>query len=937
MNDFLIRLARGEQPVAAAASSDVVEAPKGEHVARNAPRALSFASPSLDALGRCSTVRERMEVLRVDAAAAPTSDVVTFAARNRSRWALEVLVQRFTRGLLDWDSLRVELLRAHASGPEVASTLEQISPSKLWLLRQALSSHHLDPEAEHAILVAVADRVLAGERFDKSALPALAVNLIGAGLDKHVRQLLRIYTSDTYLRHALTVELAHPRFGGSHELLLSRFNQIYRRFGLEPVTTEGPGSVPFTQLRAEPAERIEGGPLVSVIMSCWSPGEELLLAVRSIIDQTYQNWELLVTDDASPDEFSHVLDQVAAMDTRIRVVRNAENAGTYVRRNEALDLAQGEFVTMQDSDDWSHPRRIEIQVRDLLDAQHRLANIIYNVRLTEDLSLYSERGMQLGLCEPAIMFRRERVMEKVGYFDDIRKAADREFRQRLEAVTGVPVAVVGPEIPLVLMLADVGSLSGSDFRGKWVHPARIAYRSSMLRTHDLISDGEQTALFPARQVSRTLDAPEALLGRSTAPSHLDLLVILDGRSHATRRSFLAGVVEELRAALECGLTIGVMHSDSLLGGKQQGYFDLPLQRLIDEEGLHRVIEGQQISASTVVVRHAVSAQGHPAETLQVATDRVVIVEDASGGDKRGLSFAKGDVVDTVTAWFSAEATWQTAEPRPLPPAIESVVVDEDDLRIVVRCAEVSGHASLELRGAEVTPIQHTPLKPRASAVEDEEPVERLLAARLPLSTIGSEPFQVVARLGSYAYVLEVELARVLTLSATHLLVRRPGQRLQLISGDAAPSHSLRAMVRAIHIDDGRLKLNIEPDERAKLTRVVAVREVRGTLRRRGLALKATADGHTLASRQIAPLAEVRWRLFGIFQTPVGRVQHPLFFDAGLQAASSGEWHAQPDGDHVIQLGREGRQGRATDIKQTGSSRPGRFRRWLHGRTGTVST
>lgn len=936
MNDFLTIFARGEQPKSAASAIGGAEIVDQDVHAKKGVPLMAFNAPSLAALDPLSSVRERISVLRLDSKSVSTADLVTFAARNRSRWGLEALVQRFTRGLVDWNGFREELLRGHSASGPAHSVVEQLSATKLWLLRQALLSHHLDLESEHALLVAVADRVVEGERFDRSALPALAVNLIGAGLDDHVQKLLRLYTSETYLRHALTVELAHPRFGGSHELLLERFNQVYRRFGLETVTTEGDGTVPFTRLRAQPAELIQDGPLVSVIMSCWSPGEELLLAVRSIVDQTYQNWELIVTDDASPHEFNPILEEVSAMDPRVRVVRNDVNGGTYVRRNEALNLARGEFVTMQDSDDWSHPRRLEIQSRDLQTAPDRLANIIYNVRLTEDLSLYSERGMQLGLCEPAIMFRRKKVLRKIGYFDDVRKAADREFRQRLEAATGIPVAVVGPEIPLVLMLADVGSLSGSDFRGKWVHPARIAYRSSMLRTHDLISDSEHSPVFPARQTARTLDAPEALLGRSTAPSSMDLVVVLDGRAHSGRRPFLAGVVEELRTALESGLTVGVMHSDSLFGGKQQGYFDASLQRLVDEEGLHRVIDGQHVNAETVVIRHAVALQGHPTERRSIATNRVVVVEDAGGGDARGTTFAKPDVIEIAAGWFGTEPEWHVAAPRPLPPTVEAVVVDADELRITVKHSAGSGAVSVKLRAEQLkgAPLPGVELRPAG----DEGP-DVVTAVRLPIDVLGDKPFQIVAQVDSYDYVLDVEVPRILSRSADRVLVRRPHQRLQLVDrdslrvdvpgGDGQPS--VQASIRSISVADGRVTLEIEADGHTRLTRVVAIREVHGRLRRRGLALKTSGEGQLIASRQVLPLAELRWQLFGVFQTAEGRVQHPLGFAPELQTSDGDGWRVRVLGDHVMHIVPSSRPDSTPDSQPVVGARARLLHRWLRRR------
>src|SRR5690606_9419641 len=61
------------------------------------------------------------------------------------------------------------------------------------------------------------------------------------------------------------------------------------------------------------------------------------------------------------------IDVCAALDARIHLLRHEQNQGTYAARNTALSVAQGEFVTGQDADDWSHPRRIERQISSLQD------------------------------------------------------------------------------------------------------------------------------------------------------------------------------------------------------------------------------------------------------------------------------------------------------------------------------------------------------------------------------------------------------------------------------------------------------------------------------------------------------------------------------------------------------------------------------------------
>lgn len=903
-NDFLIRFAANENPEPALLAGGAPD--RGIGVEELSGLSTSqFSVPSLQSLAPDSEVRERLSVLRIDPNKLPTPDLVTFGARNRSNWALDALSQRLTFGLLDWAGFRAELVRAFEAKRDYEPVIDRIAANDLWWFRQTLHSHHLDDEVERVLLIAVAERVLAGEKLDQRAVTALAVNLVGVGLDDLLRQLLRIDSTESYVRHALLVELEHPRFGGSHDLLLARFNQMYRRFGLEAIELSGEGSVPFTRLRAHPAERIDSGPLVTVIMSCWSPGEEILLAVQSVIDQTYQNWELIVTDDASPEKHAQILGQVAAMDPRIRVVRNDVNGGTYIRRNEALARARGEFVTMQDSDDWSHPRRLEIQVRDLESRPERYANIVRNVRLTEDLSLYSERGMQLGLCEPAIFFRRATVLEKIGFFDDVRKAADREFRQRLEAATGVPVATVGPEVPLVLMLADVSSLSGSDFRGKWVHPARVAYRSSMRRFHHMIKDGECSPLLPPRQESRTLHAPTALLGHNTAPERVDLLVVLDGRPSAERRHFIAEVVQEAEAAIDAGYSVGVLHADSLTGGKELGYFDASMQHLVDNGHLHRILEDQPIDVGTVVVRHAGAVQGHQHARRPVSAERVVVVEDRNGGDERGVTFAKRDVVDTAREWFGVAPEWFVAAARPLPPAILSVAVDGADMRVALAHWSADCAVSLELQGARTTPVG---LSVRAGELVDPVPREMSKIGRVALDEVGYEPFAVVARIGSYTYRLDVDVTQVLATSTAPMLMRRPHQQLQLLDAKSSVGSVdsyelrrdlLRASVTAVGLQDERVVLEIETSEKAKLVEVVVIRDVGGVLRRREFVVEDATLSTTIASRSFQDIAGARWRVYGVFETPTGRIQYPIDMSSAPRTNDVEGWWVRLSDDQTM--------------------------------------
>lgn len=104
-------------------------------------------------------------------------------------------------------------------------------------------------------------------------------------------------------------------------------------------------------------------PLITVAMPIYNAGKYLRLAVLSIVEQTYQNWELLIIDDGSTDS---ALDSVSDIhDSRIKVISDGANKGLAARLNEAIDLANGQYLARMDQDDISLPERFKIQVEAL--------------------------------------------------------------------------------------------------------------------------------------------------------------------------------------------------------------------------------------------------------------------------------------------------------------------------------------------------------------------------------------------------------------------------------------------------------------------------------------------------------------------------------------------------------------------------------------------
>ena len=91
--------------------------------------------------------------------------------------------------------------------------------------------------------------------------------------------------------------------------------------------------------------------LVSIIMPSYNTAPYIRETIQSVLDQTYQNWELIIVDDCSTDNTDEVVASIK--DKRIRYLKNEKNSGAAVSRNRSLSEAKGRWIAFLDSDDRS--------------------------------------------------------------------------------------------------------------------------------------------------------------------------------------------------------------------------------------------------------------------------------------------------------------------------------------------------------------------------------------------------------------------------------------------------------------------------------------------------------------------------------------------------------------------------------------------------------
>jgi hypothetical protein len=514
-----------------------------------------------------------------------------------------------------------------------------------WLLALArvLAAQNIDA-ADHRHALALFDAVFdrhGADQFGPEDQTVFAQLLFLSGEHARCAQLLvELRKLPEVVAHYLRCDLMNPfTADGKADIRgwLDLVNSPLVTAGLQPVRLREGNDLPFDRLRAD-AARSHDGPLVSVIMTAFQPDSSLESSVRSILDQTWRGIELILVDDDSGAKYRGEFEACAAVDPRVRVLRQPVNGGTYVARNAGIEAARGQFVTFQDSDDWSHPERIERQLEPLLADAGLVASRSLAVRAHGDLTHQWLGYAAQRLNASSLLFRREPVLEKLGYFDSVRKGADAEYAFRLEAAFGRRIHDVMQ--PLAYTRLRQSSLSRSDFVLGWSAPARIAHQGAYREWHREVAHGESPYL-PRHPQRRPFPVPSSFLervpGAPTPTRHYDVVFLDDWQSHSGPRE---GGLEEATILAERGLRVGLVHLEAIgrMTAARQ-HVDLQVQQAVSLGSVDRVLLDEDVSTALLIVRDPMALQFAPTSRAAFHADRVVIMITRAVSDYPGLSLA----------------------------------------------------------------------------------------------------------------------------------------------------------------------------------------------------------------------------------------------------------------------------------------------------------
>lgn len=209
-------------------------------------------------------------------------------------------------------------------------------------------------------------------------------------------------------------------------------------------------------------------PTVSVIVTTFKPDLQLLaLSLLSVIRQSYPSLEIIVVDDCSPPDIGVMIEscvQTVREESPHSIVylRNDVNLGQYCSRNNAMAVARGQFIAIQDDDDLSHPERIRLQLEPMFQSEGVVATHAYHLRVSEQSRLMVD-GDGIGELEgdaPVSFIWRREVFDTLGSFLPSRTRGDIEFRARVRRrYSEQAIAIVRQ--PLVLMRGGMGTVSSS--------------------------------------------------------------------------------------------------------------------------------------------------------------------------------------------------------------------------------------------------------------------------------------------------------------------------------------------------------------------------------------------------------------------------------------------------------------------------------------------
>lgn len=136
-------------------------------------------------------------------------------------------------------------------------------------------------------------------------------------------------------------------------------------------------------------------PEISIIMPNYNCAHFIGEAIKSVLVQTYHDWELIICDDCSTDDSVKIITEYTIGEPRISLICNKYNIGVAQARNEAILQSKGDYVAFLDSDDIWYPHKLEYQIEFMRKHEVGICYMAYDI--------INEAGLKIDSVQPPLM------------------------------------------------------------------------------------------------------------------------------------------------------------------------------------------------------------------------------------------------------------------------------------------------------------------------------------------------------------------------------------------------------------------------------------------------------------------------------------------------------------------------------------------------------
>lgn len=210
-------------------------------------------------------------------------------------------------------------------------------------------------------------------------------------------------------------------------------------------------------------------PLISILLPTYNSSKYICEAIESLLRQTFKNFELIIINDASTDDTSHILDAYRNKDSRVIVIKNNLNLKIARSLNKGLQICRSNIIARMDADDWSYPHRLEVQYKYM--KEHPYVTVCgSNIEeyetgrkwkvLTENDQIRAELIFKTSLYHPTVMYKKDLILKYCkGYREDMPPVEDYDLWIRLSNISDV----VFSNIPKALLRYRIRNISNIKF------------------------------------------------------------------------------------------------------------------------------------------------------------------------------------------------------------------------------------------------------------------------------------------------------------------------------------------------------------------------------------------------------------------------------------------------------------------------------------------